>query len=270
MNKDYPLLVKGFFSDQQGNGDTIPPTITTASGWANTLPQGRGNTRYIDVMKTAAKVPGVISPIFTVSVAGVDVLSGTTLNSKVVGAYPGSYLMAALDQPAGQTIQLNVQSGGGNGGIIVHTYFQNGWDQPAVWDALKTAKLKTRYQDFFYSAGSGIKGVVSPEFTVPVSKGNVVAIQLLAEDNNVQETSGQTTLTVSFNGIQVIENALAYLGVPECARPGLVFPFVVPGGSTFNISADTSRLAVGQSARFGVRLYFDDQLTGSRYPPVCE
>jgi hypothetical protein len=134
-----------------------------------------------------------------------------------------------------------------------------------VREALNTAKLKRRYQDFIFTGAGGIKPELSQQFTVPNNNGQVVGIQLLS-----YETAGGTapillnTGTVTFNGVNIFENVLIGYGNGVSTRPQ-IFPVIIEEGTTFQFSVDSSR-TVG-TYKFGVRLYFGDaRIT---LPPTC-
>jgi hypothetical protein len=266
----FPLLCKGFYSNANGTSPTITTAQLTANrGWTNQTPTGRGNLVAIDIMKTAVKLDNGIDVLLTLSLGGVQIFTGVSLNNYVLYARAGSYFIAQLNQPEGQTIALNTNGTAPTGGAVIHCYFANGWNQPEVWKALQTSELKCRYQDFVFTGAGGVKGITSGTLTVPTGKGNVVGVMLLAENDGVNDEPGTALVSVRFNGVTVLDEVSAYLGSPECARPGLIFPLVVQGGSTLEIIGDTSAGTVGQLIRLGVRLFFDDQISVNPYKPIC-
>lgn len=270
--QNFPLLCKGLYSNVNGTSPTITAAQLTANrGWTNQTPTGRGNLVALDAMQTVTRLDSGVSIPITVAVGGVQVFTNCSLNNYLLTARPASYHIAQLDQPEGQTITLNAGGAFGlaSGGVVLHCYFQNGWNQPQVWQALQTAKLKCRYQDFSFIGVGGQKNQSSGTLTVPTGKGNVIGIMLMAENDGVNDEPGVALLSVNFNGVTVIDQVSAYLGAAICARPGLIFPLVVQGGSTLEIVADMSNGTIGRQMSAGVRLFFDDQINTTPYRPVC-
>jgi hypothetical protein len=266
----FPLLCKGFYSNPNGTAPSITALQLTANrGWSNQTPTGRGNMVALDVMKTQVRNDNGFDALITVALGGVQIITNASLNNYVLFSRSTSYQIANLDQPEGQTLALSTNGLTALGGAVVHTYFRNGWNQPAVWAALETSKLKCRYQDFSFTGPGGTKGITSGNLTVPTGKGNVVGIMLLAENDGTTDEPGTALVTVRFNGINVLEEVSAYLGMPECMRPGLIFPMVVQGGSTFEIVGDTNNGLLANQIKLGMRLFFDDQITTTPYSPIC-
>ena len=257
-----PLLIKGYNSDANGANDTIP--ITAASiNWNNFFDSGRGDVMCLDAIETGRPLPysADTNAIATISVGGVQVVSNINCNDFAPYANPGNYFITPLQQPGGQTLQLNLIGGSGNHGLQVLAFYENRFATDEQKAKIYTSKLKRRYIDTIQTVTLNTKYNASATFTVPTAQGQVVGIELLGYLNTGGATTdlGLSTATVFVNGVSIFENVLCLYGVNYCTRPH-IFPISINPGDTYNFIVDTSRLPGATNIGFGVRLYFDDDV----------
>lgn len=270
-----PLLIKGYNSTLSGGSDSITPTAASQN-WQNVLDTGRGDLIGIDVLQTgrlnAIGSSSAINEDATASVlvGGVSVITECEVSDFALCSYPGAYFVSKLKQPGGQTLswQRSAAATGVYGAQVLGFYENKAGTRQDVREALNTAKLKRRYQDFIFTGAGGIKPELSQQFTVPNNNGQVVGIQLLSYETAAGGTPPVllNTGTVTFNGVNIFENVLIGYGNGVSTRPQ-IFPVIIEEGTTFQFSVDSSRTAAGDSYKFGVRLYFGDaRIT---LPPTC-
>ena len=257
-----PLLIKGYNSDANGGNDSIPATAATIN-WNNYFDSGRGDVMCIDAIETGRPLPysADTNAIATISVGGVQVVSNINCNDFAPYANPGNYFITPLQQPGGQTLQLNLTGGGGNHGLQVLAFYENRFATDEQKAKIYTSKLKRRYIDTIQTVTANTKNNPSATFTVPTAQGQVVGIELLGYLNAGGATSdmGVSTATVYVNGVTIFENVLVAYGSNICTRPH-IFPISINPGDTYNFNVDTSRAAGVTNIGFGVRLYFDDDI----------
>jgi len=257
-----PLLIKGYNSDANGGNDSIPVTVATIN-WNNYFDSGRGDVMCFDAIETGRPFPyqADTNAIATISVGGVQVVSNINCNDFAPYANPGNYFITPLQQPGGQTLQLNLAGGGGNHGLQVLAFYENRFSTDEQKAKIYTSKLKRRYIDTIQSVTLNTKYNPSAMFTVPTAQGQVVGIELLSYLNFGAGTGdlGLSTASVFVNGVSIFENVLCMYGTNYCTRPH-IFPISINPGDTYNFIVDTSRVAAATNIGFGVRLYFDDDV----------
>lgn len=255
-----PLLLKGYNSDPNGNNDSIPITALSVN-WSNTFDSGRGDVIAIDAIETGRPFPYAADSNATanISIAGIQIVTNINCNDFAPYANPGNYYITPLRQPGGQTLQLNLNGGGGNHGLQVLAFYENRFATPDHYEKLQGSKLKRRYLDQLQTITTNTKFVQSANFTVPTAQGKVIGIELLGYLNAGGGTAdlGLTTFSVYVNGVAIFDNVLAIYGTNYCTRPH-IFPIEINEGDTYYFVADTSRLAGVTNISVGVRLYFDD------------
>jgi hypothetical protein len=255
-----PLLIKGYNSDANGSNDTVPVTSATIN-WNNYFDSGRGNVICLDAIETARPLAFTVgtNATATISVGGIQVMSSINCADFAPFANPGNYYLTPLNQPGGQTLQLNLSGGAGNHGLQVLAYYENRFDTPEHVARLFGSKLKRRYLDTIQTITTNTKQNLSNTFTVPTGQGNVVGIQLLGYSNTGASTAdlGLSLATVYINGVSIFENVVATYGANYCTRPRIL-PILINEGDTYYFNVDTSRVAGATNISFGVRLYFDD------------
>lgn len=257
---NYPLLLKGYNTDLNGNNNTIPAIASTAS-WQNVFDTGRGNVKYIDGMETGR-------PLFyaadtglyvTVLVSGVQVIVNANSGDFAPYANPGYYFVTPLDQPGGQTLSVQITNGGGTHGFQVLAFYDNPYNTAEYKQKIFGSRLKRRWQDTFYTVNLNAKFQQSTTFTVPVGNGNVCGVELISYIQTGSGTSDLPNATISMyvNGVSIFENVCAVYGHASCTRPQ-IFPIKINPGDTYYFVADTSNCGAGVNLGLGARLYFDD------------
>lgn len=273
-SQPYPLLIQGISSDQNSANSTLKPAgALTNGGWTNKIQSGRGNLVLIDFIPTnqdytsnTFKVLG----IFSYQVGGQTVVQSAQVNGYLVSAFARSNEILMLDQPAGQSVKLSLDTQGGFTGLVVHHYFENKFSIPEVIQARHINTLKQRIQEFRHTFASGLKGGISALFNVPTGIGNIVGLEFILNCSTNNEIASQALFSMSVDGVQILDNAAGALFLNVSARPGLIFPIVIRSGSTFQLFADTSAVAVGDTFTFSVRAYLDNDTNGTKkYLPGC-
>lgn len=256
-----PLLAKGYNTNLNGSGDTIP-AAATAINVNNVFDTGRGDVVSIDVIQTNRfNGIGASSGIeedgtIDVAIGGVQVIANAEISDFAITNSFGRYNLTPLATPGGQTLQLATGARNGAFGVQFLGFYYNRFNTPENWGRLNVSKLKRRYQDFIFTGAGGLKNDTSTQFTVPQNQGKVIGISLLSYETAAGGTQpvALNTGTVTFNGVNVFENVLIAYGNGLCSRPNL-FPVEIAEGTTFNFNVDSSRTA--GTYKFGVRLYFD-------------
>lgn len=255
-----PLLVKGYNTDLNGTtNNTIPVTATTIQ-WNNVFDSGRGDVIAIDGIETGRPQVYVADTgaTVTVSVAGVQVISGVNASDFAPYANPGNYYITPLKQKGGQTLACFLNGGGGSHGFQVLGYYENRYATPENKQKLLTSRLKRRYQSFFQTVTVNAKNQNSVQFTIPQSQGNVVGVEFVAYLNTGGNLTdlGLATFSAFINGTSIIENVLALYGMNACTRP-TIFPILIQGGNTLQFSVDASNCAVNPNFTVGLKIFFD-------------
>lgn len=256
-----PLLIKGYNTDLNGTtNNTLPVTAATIS-WSNVFDSGRGDVVAIDGVETGRPQVYVADTgaTATVSVAGVQVISGVNASDFAPYANPGNYFITPLRQPGGQTLQLQLSGGSGSHGFQVLAFYENRFATPEMKAKLLFSKLKRRYQAFFQQVTTNAKGITSQQFTIPQSQGNVVGVEFVAYLNSTGNLTdlGLATFTCYINGTTIMENVLAIYGMNACTRP-TIFPILIKGGNTLSFSVDASNCAINPNFTVGLKIYFDE------------
>ena len=260
-NGNLPLLIKGYNTNLNGTGDTLP-VVTTEVQWNNVFDSGRGDVMYIDAIETAQ--PQIYAAdagsVATISVSGVQVIVNANTSDFAPLAYPGNYFITPLRQPGGQTLQLYL-NGNPNSkhGLQVLAFYQNQFDTPEIKQRLYTSKLKRRFQDSFFNVVSQAKYNQSGTFTAPVGNGYVIGVELIAYLQGASNNAdlGLSTITMVVNGVNIFENVCSLYGHVSSTRPQ-IFPIKINPGDTYYFIADTLNCSATVDLSLGARLYFDD------------
>jgi len=263
----YPLLIAGFYSDQNGGSSTLVAIgAGSRKNWSNTIQQSRGDLVMIDVVPTVLRLRDDQQAVFSFAIAGVDVIINAVLVNYQVQNFPRSYELLKIRQKPGQTLSLiaigqplNAQ------GIAIHAYHENNCSTPEIIAARSQSILKQRTIEIGGILLGGVKNATTgATYTIPKSMGNVVAVQILCSDDASGDNCAKTPVTISMGGTDIIKNAIAIVFHPYSGRPGLIFPILIRGGETFEIFGDTSGVAVAAPVYVKVRFYFDEDTEGTK------
>jgi len=262
----YPLLIAGFFSNANGGQSSFTAIgAGTRLQWSNTIITGRGDMVLLDIVPTMQPSSVVSEATIELAIGGMQVLQNGTLARYEAQAIPRSNELMHLRQSGGQTLQFTAVGDTGNTqGAVVHIYHENKFATEEIIAARNYSDLKQRIVEFTFAAGTGNKFVQSGTFTVPANVGNVVGIEVNAWDNGSNLFLSRSTFTASIGGVTIMQNVAGNLLQNNCARPGLIFPILIRGTETIQLSADTSNAAVGNTVTFKIRLYLDNDLTGTK------
>lgn len=255
-----PLLIKGYNSDLNGStNNTIPVTAATVT-WNNVFDSGRGDVIALDGIETGRPQVYVADTgaTATISVAGVQVISGVNASDFAPYANPGNYFITPITQPGGQTLSLNLTGGAGSHGFQVLAFYANKYATPEMKNKLFYARLKRKYQTFSFNVLTNAKNQNSVQFTIPQAQGNVVGIELVSYLNSAGNLTdlGLSTVTVYINGTTIMENVLSLYGMNACTRP-TIFPIFIKGGNTLSFSVDASNCAAAPNFTVGLKVFFD-------------
>lgn len=262
----YPLLVAGFYADASGTNETFTAIgAGVRKSWNNTIITGRGDMVMIDVMPTMKAVPVADEAVINVSVGGMTVINNASLTEYAHTAAPRSNEILKLKQSGGQTLQFSaVGSTGNDQGAAVHIYHENKFATPEIIAARHYSSLKQRIIDFNTTLATGNKYVASNTFVVPSNVGNVVGIQLMVFDDTAGTVVSQCLVGLSIGGVSIFQDVAGGLFQYNTARPGLIWPILIRGTETFQVVANTGNAAAGSSIIIKIRLYLDDDVTGTR------
>jgi hypothetical protein len=255
-----PLLVKGYNSNLNGTNSSIPAT-SNAVLWNNVFDSGRGEVIAIDAIQTGnhqffGRNTGAL---VTISIAGIQVISGINGDDFSPIANPGNYFITPIKQPGGQTLNLNLGGGSsGNNGLQVLAFYTNNFATPEMKEKLIYARLKRKVQAFYQTVTNNAANQTSQQFTIPQSQGNVVGVEFVAYLNsaaNITDIS-LSTITINVNGTSIIENLICSYGANHSTRPQ-IFPIFIQGGNTLSFNVDSSNAAAAPDFTVGLKLYFD-------------
>jgi len=263
----YPLLIAGFYSDQNGGSSTLTAIgAGTRKNWTNTIQQSRGDLIMLDIVPSVLRLRDFQEAVFNLSIAGVDVIINGVLVNYQIQSFIRSYELLRLRQKAGQTLSLTAIGATGNAqGIVVHAYHENNCSTPEIIAARNKSVLKQRTFEQGGILLGGVKNATTgATYTIPKSMGNVVAVQFLCSDDAGGDNCAKTPISVSMGGTDILKNALAVVFHPYSGRPGLIFPILIRGGETFEISGDTSGVAVAAPVYVKLRFYFDEDTEGTK------
>lgn len=254
-----PLLVKGYNSDANGSNSSLPATAAAVQ-WNNVFDSGRGDVVAIDAIQTGAfqffgRNTGALT---TISVAGIQVISGINADDFAPIANPGNYQVTPLRQPGGQTLGLILGASSGNNGLQVLAFYENKFATPAIQQKLNYAKLKRKCQAFYQNVTLNAANQTSPQFTIPQSQGNVVGVEFVAYLNSTANLTdlGTSTITIYVNGTTIIENLVCAYGANHSTRPQL-FPIFIQGGNTLSFNVNAAGALAAPNFTVGLKLYFD-------------
>jgi len=254
-----PLLVKGYNSDLSGANSSLPATASAVQ-WNNVLDSGRGNLIALDALQSGAyQFFGRNTPaLVTISLAGIQVISGIDADDFAPIAHPGDYFIMPINQPGGQTLGLILGQSSGNNGLQVLAFYENKYSTPQYKQKLMYARLKRRVQAFYYNVTTNAANQISQDFTVPQSQGNVVGLEFSSWINSTGNPTdlGTSLITITVNGTSIIENLLCSYGAKYNTRPQL-FPIFIQGGNTIKFNVNASGALAAPNFSVGVKLYFD-------------
>ena len=256
-----PLLVKGYNTDLNGTTNNTIPVTSASIQWNNVFDSGRGDVIAIDGVETGRPQVYVADTgaTVTVSVAGVQVISGVNASDFAPYANPGNYFITPLRQKGGQTLACNLVGGSGSHGFQVLAFYNNPFATPEIKQKLYTSRLKRRYQSFTQQVTVNAKNQQSQQFTIPQSQGNVIGVEFVAYLNSTGNLTdlGLSTFSCYINGTSIFDNVLSIYGMNACTRP-TIFPIVIKGGNTLQFSVDASNCAINPNFTVGLKIYFDD------------
>lgn len=255
-----PLLIKGYNTDLNGQTNNSLPVTASTITWNNVFDSGRGDVVAIDGIETGRPQVYVADTgaTATISVAGVQVVSGVNASDFAPYANPGNYYITPLRQPGGQTLSLNLSGGAGSHGFQVLAFYQNKYATPEMQQRLVYSRLKRKYQSFLQQVTANAKNQTSVQFTIPQSQGNVVGVEFVAYLNSTGNLTdlGLSTFSAYINGSSIMENVLSLYGMNACTRP-TIFPILIKGGNTLSFNVDASNCAINPNFTVGLKVYFD-------------
>ena len=260
QNSALPLLVKGYNTDTNGTtNNTLPVTGATIS-FNNVFDSGRGDVIAIDAIETGRPqiFVGNTGATATISVAGIQVISGVNAGDFAPYSNPGNYYITPLRQPGGQTLALFLTGGSGSHGLQVLGFYENQYATPEIIGRLSYSKLKRKYQTFTFNVTTNAKNQTSQQFTIPQAQGNVVGVQLVSYLNTGGNLTdlGLSTFSAFVNGVSIMENVVSVYGHSASTRP-TIFPICINGGSTLSFNVDASNCAATPSFTIGLKVFFD-------------
>jgi hypothetical protein len=178
----------------------------------------------------------------------------------------GQYQILPLRQPGGQSVSLNYDATVGSGqGVMIHHYFENKFNIPAICNARFNSALKPRIKTFSFTFSNGAKIATGAQFAVPTGLGNVVAIEVFTTNSTASFVNLTLSLfTISIGGTTIFEDANAAAYCAQSHKPAQVLPILIRPGETFTATADTSDIVGAGTFTLGVKLYFDDDFSGTR------
>jgi hypothetical protein len=255
-----PLLVKGYNTDLNGVSNNTLPVTAGVISWNNVFDSGRGNVIALDAVETGRPQVYVADTgaTATISVAGVQVISGVNASDFAPYANPGNYYITPITQPGGQTLALQLSGGSGSHGLQVLAFYDNQYATPDFQSRLNYSRLKRKYQSFFKQVITVDKNVQSEQFVIPQAQGNVVGIEFVAYLNTGGNNTdlGLSTFSAYINGTSIMENVLSIYGMNACTRP-TIFPIFIKGGNTLSFSINSSNCAAAPNFTVGLKVYFD-------------
>jgi hypothetical protein len=263
----YPLLVQGIYSNPNGGQRSLLPAANIGS-WNNAIKIGRGNLIAIDPISTnitAAQSLGNTGS-FNYNIGGQIVYDTAAISNYAVTNKAGQYQVLPLKQPGGQSVSLNYDASAGSGqGVMIHHYFENKFNIPAICNARFNSALKPRIKSFNFTFSNGQKIATGAQFSVPTGLGNVVAIEVFTTNSAASLVNLQLALfTVSVGGTTIFEDANAAAYCAQTHKPNQVLPILIRPGETFTATADTSDIVGAGNMTLSVKLYFDDDFSGTR------
>jgi hypothetical protein len=272
MSAQYPLLIKGLYSNQDGTNSSRILGPGTNVAWSNVITENRGDIVAIDAITTMPNfwsVPNTENtPLgnYSIFVGGMKVIANASLNDTLPIAKPRSYEYLRLKQKGGQTIQLEVANTSAmTFGTYVHLYHFNKFASRPIIEARQTSSLKQRTVTVQQTFIGGQRIQRGNSITVPTASGNIVAIEITCtQDQPTSVIADESTLSMYVDGNSILEEASTSLFLPVCGRPGLIFPILIRPGSTISIEADTDNSVNTETLTVDVKFYFDDDITGKR------
>lgn len=262
----YPLLVQGVFSNNQGTQRSILPGAALGS-WNNTIKTGRGDLIGIDPVSTFIDGAGSLTNTgtFTYYVSGQQVLDTAQLSNYVVTNKAGQYEILPVRQPGGQSVKIDYNNNGTATGIMVHHYFENKFAIPSIIQARMNSALKPRIKTFSWSFINGTKLNTGASYAVPTGLGNVVAVEVFTTiSTGTIKPLTLNLFSISIGGTTIFEDANAAAYSAQTHKPAQILPILIRPGETFTATADTSDNATVSTMTLTLKLYFDDDYTGTR------
>jgi hypothetical protein len=262
----YPLLVQGVYSNPNGGQRSLLPGAAIGS-WNNAIKIGRGDLVAIDPISTnltGAQSLGNTGS-FNYKIGGQIVYDTAAISNYGVTNKAGQYQILPLKQPGGQSVAIDYDNIGSSTGIMVHHYFENKFNIPAICNARFNSALKPRIKSYNFNFSNGVKLNTGSQFAVPTGLGNVVAIEVFTTSSTASLTNLQLSLfTISVGGTTIFEDANAAAYCAQTHKPGQVLPILIRPGETIQTQADTSDVVGAGSFTLSVKLYFDDDFSGTR------
>lgn len=270
---NYPLLIKGFYENPNGTGNSIMIAPGGRVTWNQTIIENRGNMIAVDAVLTGDNA-GVISftpldpcGLWSLSIGGMRVIANSLLNEIAANARPRSYEILPLNQKGGQTLQLDLanQHATDNLGAIVHVYHHNPYATEQIVQARKTRSLKQRVITTVERFVGGQRIQRGTPLTVPTASGNIVALELICyQETNTDTCLFNSTVTVWVDGTSIIEEAASVLFNPMSGRPALIFPILIRPGATIQLEVNTLASTNAEFLHVALKAYFDNDDSGTR------
>jgi hypothetical protein len=261
----YPLLVQGVFSNNQGTQRSLLPGAALGS-WNNTIKIGRGDLIGIDPITTNIDAAGSLANQgkFTYYVSGQQILDTAQLSNYAVTNKAGSYEILPVRQPGGQSVKIDYDTTVPIG-IMVHHYFENKFAIPSIIQARMNSALKPRIKTFSWSFANNTKLNTGAQYAVPTGLGNVVAVEVFTTiTTGTIKPLSLNLFSISIGGTTIFEDANAAAYCAQTHRPAQILPILIRPGETFTATADTSDNATVSVMTLTLKLYFDDDYSGTR------
>jgi hypothetical protein len=258
MNK-LPLLVKGFFSNQDGTNDSIAPSAPGTITWNNVLPEGRGDLVAIDPILTNTPQGGLNAAAgeFNLSMGGINIIQNADASYYDSRSRPRAYSILPIRQRQGQTLSLNYGALDTRG-LAIHAFFENQYDNEQMFALRRYAQLKQRIIDLKFSFPYVSRYEKSRSENVPTAVGDVVAVEFYAYSDGqflAPEQVETATFSVAVDGVNIVEDACTQYFSFLTTRPAVIYPILIKSGSTIQLVADTSRYPLGSDLNINMRLY---------------
>lgn len=253
-----PLLLQGF----RMSGSAAVVAANTVVNQKATIEQQRGNVKYLDVLSMIA--PGALTnakALVNVQTGGDDLLQNIPASMFNPEAYTKAYNLVCVDMEAGQTVNwtFDNSNNANDTNATLHLYYEN----PFLLDEKFLAKFDEKARGlkervYSYAVAGGVKSGTSQKQQLPSSQGNIIGVQLFAENGaGVIADIYKAFVTVLINGEQVILNANLGLGWQGTSRPYMRFPISVPKSGTFEIQIDNGDSATQNI--YGLKFFFDQE-----------
>jgi hypothetical protein len=125
--------------------------------------------------------------------------------------------------------------------------------------------LKPRIKTYSWSFVNGTKLNTGAQYAVPTGLGNVVAVEVFTSiTTGTIKPLTLNLFSISIGGTTIFEDANAAAYCANSHRPAQILPILIRPGETFTATADTSDNSIVSTMTLTLKLYFDDDFTGTR------